>query len=203
MSVEDNSFTLLRRYQEGEGGALDRLLERYIPRIFRIVRTRLGPQLRSKVEVEDVVQAVMVRAVQGIDTFEFREDAALIQWMSRIAHNEIVQQARRFQADKRDARRETSLDEASPSTAPLRATLPSDSTGPLGKLQARESAAILDECLATLNEKHREVILARDYAGGSWELVARELSAPSVDAAKQLHRRARARLTDAVARRLD
>ena len=80
--------------------------------------------------------------------------------------------------------------------------LASESVGPASKLVAQESAEIVDSCLRSLPSSYREVILVRDYAGGSWALVADEICAPSVGAAKQLHQRALARLTSEVERSL-
>jgi DNA-directed RNA polymerase specialized sigma24 family protein len=48
--------------------------------------------------------------------------------------------------------------------------------------------------LAQLSERHRELILLRDYAGSSWEAIADELGLPSPDAARMLHARALVKL---------
>ena len=199
---EPRSISLFRRYRAGDQAALEDLLNRYLPRVFRIVRASLSGELKSKLEADDVVQVVMMRAVESLDSFEFREDAALVKWMARIARNEIIHQARMLQSVKRDPRREMSLDLSVTSRAPLRDSLPTDSVGPLERVEADEAARVLDDCICELSERHREVILARDYAGGSWTFVTEEVGAPSVDAAKQLHRRARAQLTEIVKRRL-
>ena len=58
----------------------------------------------------------------------------------------------------------------------------------------REREEILDECIAKLEAKHRDVILHRDYAGGSWEWVAEERGNTSSEAARKLYARARIEL---------
>ena len=115
---EPRSISLFRRYRAGDEAALEDLLNRYLPRVFRIVRASLSGELKSKLEADDVVQVVMLRAVESLDSFEFREDAALVKWMARIARNEIIHQARKLQAVKRDPRREMSLDLSVTSRAP-------------------------------------------------------------------------------------
>ena len=67
------------------------------------------------------------------------------------------------------------------------------------KAEVRE---ILDDSMAELPENYREVILLRDYAGASWDYVARERGT-SVPAAEQLYRRAWIRLRRIARPRLD
>ena len=60
----EDSFELIRRAQNGEEPAYDRLFERYYERVHAIVRKRLGPALRGDVESLDIVQDAMVDAVR-------------------------------------------------------------------------------------------------------------------------------------------
>ena len=53
-----------------------------------------------------------------------------------------------------------------------------------------EEEAILDACLHELSPDHLEVIVLRDFAGGSWEWIAKELHRSSEGAARELHHRA-------------
>lgn len=198
------SVSLLRRFQGGESRALNELLDRYRPRIERIALARLGPKLRTKVDVQDVVQEVLVRAIDGLDDFELREDAALIDWLARLVQNEVIRLARHFGADKRDLERENPMHGQRPAgdDSTLSPDLILDSCGPRTKAEQRELETIIDDCLSLMDEAQREIILLRDYAHASWEFVAEQLKTSSVGAAQQLHRRAWAKLVAAVERRL-
>jgi len=196
------SLVLLERYQGGDEAALNKLMTRYYPRVERIVRARMGGFLRSRMEVEDVLQQVFVRAMRDMGGLELREDAALIHWLARLVENELANLARDQKAIKRDARREHALEQLA--NTGMQSTLAFDLSNGDPRLASqvanRELEEILDECIAKLEPKHRDVILHRDYAGGSWEWVAEELESASPDAARKLYARARielAKLVDA------
>ena len=61
------SVELVRRAQAGERPALERLFERYYDRVRRIVRARLGPELRLRVESVDILQETFTAAVGSFD----------------------------------------------------------------------------------------------------------------------------------------
>ncbi|MBJ76522.1 MAG: hypothetical protein CMJ98_05830 [Planctomycetes bacterium] len=198
------SVALLQRYQGGDEAALNELLERYYPRVLRIVNARLGPKLREKVDVEDIAQGTLMRATQALGNFEVREDASLIHFMAKLAQNEILHNAEHFGAQKRDVFREEGLEKhgATGSDSVFERPFVSDSTSPGSRAERREMAELVDECLSELNEDQREVILLRDYAGGSWKFVAESLERPSPEAAMQLYQRARITLAAIVQRRI-
>ncbi|MDP6764070.1 MAG: sigma-70 family RNA polymerase sigma factor, partial [Planctomycetota bacterium] len=148
-------------------------------------------------------QEALIRASQNLATFEKREDATLIDWLAKIVENEVLRQAEHFAAQKRDPRREEALDRptAGETGLDLADALGDETAGPVTRVSRAELAEIVDECLTELPEDHREVILLRDYAGGSWSFVAERLDRPSADAAMQLYRRARIALAERVRRR--
>ena len=202
-SLAPESVSLLRRYQGGDRNALNELLTRYRPRLERIVFVRLGPSLRAKVEVDDVLQGVLIQAMDGLGTFEVREDADMIHWMAKLVENEIIRLARYFGAEMRNMKREASIESCQPGGAHsgVGLELATESASPGSRAAQREMEGIMDECLSELPENYREVILMRDFADGSWEFVAEQVGSPSADAAKHLYQRAWAKLAVAVERR--
>ncbi|HJP01193.1 MAG TPA: RNA polymerase sigma factor [Planctomycetota bacterium] len=200
---ETHSVALLQAYQDGDEEALNRLLARVYPRVERIVQARLGPALRAKVDAQDVTQESLIRALQGLKSFELREDASLIDWLSKIVEHEVLHQVEHFAAQKRDAHREERLERyrTDGQDFEFARELVDESAGPGTKVSRKEMAQIVDECLSEVRIEHREVILLRDYAGGSWSFVAERLERPSADAAMQLYRRARVELASKVQRR--
>ena len=95
MSAEDErtgpdptaTIALVAAYQEGSSGALESLLERYYPRVRRIVRARMGKLLLRSVEVEDIVQQVFMRVVRDLDRFSAdhtRVSSAGSTWSARL-----------------------------------------------------------------------------------------------------------------------
>jgi len=169
----------------------------------RIVFVRLGPSLRAKVEVDDVLQGVLIQAMDGLGTFELREDADMIHWLAKLVENEIIRLARYFGAEMRNMNREASMESCQLGAAHSGPSLElaAETKGPGSRAAQREMEVIMDECLAELPENYREVILMRDFADGSWEFVAEQIGSPTADAAKHLYQRAWAKLAVAVERR--
>lgn len=191
-----SSLVLLARYRAGEHQALEKLLRRCYPRVERIVRVRLGPALKERDGIADVVQDVFVRIVEGLEKFEARTDSRWIDWVARLAQHEIADHARRAGAKKRGgalAERVRAVAE-SEDGSPTPADLPADSTAVPSRAARRELTELVDRCLSELSEPHREVILLRDYAGEAWAAIAEQMGRPSPEACQELHRRARREL---------
>jgi len=186
------SLDLVRRAQNGELPALDRLFERYYPRVRKIVRLRLAGSLGPHLDADDVLHEALVRAIRGFDHFEVRDNASLTDWLARIVENCIRELARAGRTLKRDRAREQALEHvrASISSGSLcfepaaEAPLPDEDAG------AREESERLEAALAELPEHYREAIIARHYVGASWEQAAEMLGRPSPDAARMLYGKA-------------
>ena len=187
------SLELVLRAQQGDEAALNRLCERYYDRVRRIVRLRLGARLRESIDSGDILQETFLAAVRSLDSFEMREEASLINWLSRLAERQIIAAADYHGAKKRDTRRNVSLSgpvhEARSATISI-AIPDGRDTRPLDVLAGREEQKIVEKCLEDLPEEYRELILLRNYAGASWESVAEETGRPSAAAARMMHARA-------------
>jgi RNA polymerase sigma-70 factor (subfamily 1) len=197
------SVVLVQRAQRGDERALNRLCERYYERVRRIVRLRLGQNLRSLVDSGDILQETFAQAVQLIDGFEMRDDASLIHWLSRLAERQIIAAADRHTARKRDRAREVPLvrrPQESTDCLPELA-LPVDTNVPSEGLSKAEQVEIVEECIRELSEEHRELVILHNYAGASWETVAIQTNRPSADAARMMHARALIELGRLVRRR--
>jgi RNA polymerase sigma factor (sigma-70 family) len=194
------SVLLLEAYQAGDESALGKLMTRYSARIERIVRVRMGVFLRSRMEAEDVMQQVFLRAIRDIGQFEPREDASLINWLARLAENELANLAREQKAQRRDARRELALARLVKSglDSSLAFDLSSGDPRVDSQVANKQMEEVLDECIGELKEDYREVILLRNHAGGSWSWICDQLDGASPDAARKLHARAMIELTDKV-----
>lgn len=186
------SLELVARAQGGDAAARERLFARYYPRVFRVVRARMGARLRALEAPEDIVQNTFLAALGALERFEPREDAALIDWFARLVENQLHDAARHHAALKRDAARAVSMD------APADGSIEPAAPGPtaLEHLSQAEQARLLDECIAELEGDFREAIVLRDHAAASWALVAERLNRPTEAAARELYRRAQVRLME-------
>jgi RNA polymerase sigma-70 factor (subfamily 1) len=197
------SVVLVRRAQEGDRSALNRLFERYYERVRRIVRLRLGKHLRTTCDSGDLLQETFIAAVKSFEEFEVRDEASLINWLSKIAEHRVRAAADRMNAQMRDPRREVAMEQvrAAISSGEIRLEPPASLPLPIDALADEEEMQRIEACLGDLKEEYREVILLRYYAGASWETAAALMGRPSAAACRMLHARALAELTTRVQKR--
>ena len=77
------------RYQEGDEGAFDRLVERYSPRVYALLTRFLGPAQNR----EDLLQEVFLRVIRA--RADYRPDARFSTWLYRITFNLCVNESER------------------------------------------------------------------------------------------------------------
>ncbi len=153
--MDSDDHELFEAARAGDHGAIDRLIERYQPRLHAFIRLRLGDQVRAREASMDVVQSVCRELLAAAPGFEFRGEERFRDWLFTAALNKIRDKARFHGRDKRDVAREEGGDDASLVRAASFLTPSVDAIG-------RETAEALAAALAELSEEHREVItLAR------------------------------------------
>jgi len=131
--VLDKTRELVLLAKDGDETALGQLYRAHAERIRRIVRLRMGPELRSKLESMDLVQDVLMSALRDLSGFTYSGEGDFLRWLTGIAENQIRGNLDRLHAAKRDIRREVSLErrqrgtESSPksSRGPMVTTTPS------------------------------------------------------------------------------
>jgi RNA polymerase sigma-70 factor (ECF subfamily) len=179
--------TLLREAREGSSDALDDLFRDIAPPLLALIRIRLGPLLRRRVESQDVLQATLLKAYSRLDQFEGSGTNSLMAWLAKIAQNEIRDLADYHGRVRRDFRAEVPIED-------YVARLEADVRSLIRKLESDEQQLKLERVLESLKPDHREVILLRKYEELSFEEIARRLGR-SPDACRMLLARAMAALT--------
>lgn len=180
--------SLVERHRAGDPEALNSLVERYYPRVRRIVGVRLRSRLLALTSVDDVVQDVFVRVLQGLERYETRDDARWIDWVARVAEREICGQARAQRTQKRDGPLVDLVRSAVGSSATW--SIAAETAGLASKVANVELEGLVDQTLSELLEAQREVILLREYAGLDWRSIAELMNRPTPEACQELHRRA-------------
>lgn len=121
---------LLQRVRTGDAAAAEELVRTYEPELRRAIRVRLtDARLRRLVDSIDICQSVLagffVRTAAGQYDIETPEE--LLRLLVTMARNRVIDWTRRSKADRRDTRRNVSLqnddgqniDVASPSAGPV------------------------------------------------------------------------------------
>lgn len=189
------SVMLLNRARGGDAHALNELMSRYQGRLLRVVRVQLSARLRRFVESMDIVQETFRAALPKVDAVDVDNHADLLNWLSRIAVNQIHAQYDHHFAQKRQRGREVELenDDIGAMHGP---TLSGQS--PDDHAFHREVRDILDAAVSALPEDARKIVLMRDYFGASWDNIAAAMGKSGTHAARQVHHRAWIKVRQAV-----
>jgi len=176
---ELNDAALVNRAQQGDGAAFWLIMKRHNRRLYRVAHGVLG----DDAEAEDVVEEAYVRAFAHLS--DFRAEARLSTWLTRIALNEALvrRQRRSFVA----ARTTEALND------------PSDSSGMLTPASARvadpeaavalaEIRRLVEQAVGGLPEAFRMVFVMRDIEEMSIEETALHLGLRPETVKTRLHR---------------
>jgi RNA polymerase sigma-70 factor (ECF subfamily) len=180
---------LLRRAREGSREALGLLLGGCGERLLALIRLRLGPSLRERIESRDVLQATLLKALLHIDGFRGARRESLMAWLARIAQNEIRDMAAFHGRQRRQADKTVALD----GTQELD-RLAADVRSETSRIAQDERSAQLLAALEALSPEHREVILLRQLEELPFAEIAGRMGR-SPDACRMLLARAMAALT--------
>ena len=99
--MADGPIELLTRARAGETEALGELCALYRNYLRMIVRTGLGPRLRERLELSDVVQEALVEVVRQFPQFTGQNEAALVGWLRRLVGQKLADLGRYHSRSKR------------------------------------------------------------------------------------------------------
>jgi RNA polymerase sigma-70 factor, ECF subfamily len=148
------SLRLLARIHRGDASALDRLLERYLPRLHAWAHGRLPRWVRTGADTPDLIQDVLLRSARRLPDVELRCRASLAAYFRTAVRNRIRDEHRRSARHPLRSRTRTS-----------NARETSDS--PLDRLIGASDFAKYRAALAALDADDRELIVAHvelDYS---------------------------------------
>ena len=158
--MDNEDATLLAAWRHGDAEALGRLVEKYQRPLFAFLnRFAARPG-----EADEWFQETWVRAIQHMNYFRQNN---LLGWLFRIAHNLIIDQARRRKPD-------CSLDAPLPeSGAPLAERLPAATPSPAAEAAGRDLGRQIAAAATQLPVEQREVFWLRMEAGLTFKEIAR------------------------------
>ncbi len=185
---------LVGRIARHDQAALEILMRRYNGKLFRVARAILN----DDAEAEDALQDAYLDAYRHID--EFRGEAKLKTWLTRIVINQALMRLRKHKRDRVvvpfEDGRATEPDPAEADVADERSESP-----PAATLRA-EIRRALERRIDELPTAFRTVFVMREVEDMTVEETAECLSIPSATVRTRLFR-ARALLREALARDMD
>ena len=158
---------LLVDARQGDGEAVNRLLDRHRDSLRRMVRLRLDQKIQRRVDVSDVVQDVLVEANRRLSDYLRNPTMAFHLWLRQIAKDRIIDAHRRHRGSaKRSVDREqgfvapAGLDR---STLDLVAQLCDPELAPAAAATQQEMARRVEQAISQLDEPDCEMIVMRHY----------------------------------------
>ncbi|MEM9657977.1 MAG: sigma-70 family RNA polymerase sigma factor [Planctomycetota bacterium] len=179
---------LLKLAQRGDQAALHDLLERFRPQLKMMVRMRLNPRLKARVDDSDVVQDAFLYVSKRLPDYIADPQSPFLLWLRQITSRKLIDVHRKHLGANTDAGREVSLNRArfpQASSICIAEHLADGQTSPSGIVLREETRAALDKALTAMDETDREVISMRHYEGLSNIEVAHELGIESAAASKR------------------
>jgi RNA polymerase sigma-70 factor (ECF subfamily) len=191
---DEQPEALLEHARSGDPAALGRLLELYRNYLRLQARTLIGRALQVRLDRSDLVQETFLEAARDFAAFAGTSEAELIAWLRQILIRNLADQVRHSQADKRDVRRQESLEVLlEQSRQAAEQALAQAGSSPSVQAGRREQAVLLADALEALPSDYREVILLRHVEHLKFEEIAGRLDR-SPGAVRMLWTRALERL---------
>jgi len=185
--MERTDQELLDQARAGDRGALERLLSRHQPRVYRF-----GLKMcRDPEDAKDVLQETLLAVARGVK--DFRGASSVSTWLYTIARSFCIKKRRR---SKFAPEAVESLDAREPGEEVRRLADPARPADE--SLAGRQVEVALERAIGALDEMYREVLVLRDVEGLSAPEVA-EVMGLSVEAVKSRLHRARVSVREAVA----
>jgi RNA polymerase sigma-70 factor (ECF subfamily) len=183
---EPEEARLLEAARAGDAAALDTLLTRYQPRIYRF-----GMKMcRRPEDAADVLQDTLLAMARGLR--DFRGASSVSTWLYTIARSYCIKKRRRskFAPERELSLEAEARDEVGGLADPRRR--------PDETLEARRLEEALARSIASLDPKYRDVLVLRDVEGLPASEVAQVMGL-TIEAVKSRLHRARASVRERVA----
>jgi RNA polymerase sigma-70 factor (ECF subfamily) len=196
-NIDQKTQELVILAKGGDGSALEQLCRVYGERVRRIIRLRMGSEIRPRLDSMDLVQDALVSAMGGLKDFTYKNEGDFLRWLARITQNQLRDNLDKIYTNKRDIRKEVRLEDYGPTTdgsfvgnlGPIAATTPSVI------MSKKEDLDKLEKAIDQLKPDYKEVIVLAKIEGLSYKEIADKLG-KTIDSVAHLLSRAMLSLTE-------
>ena len=168
ISIDD--ATLVRKCQDGDLEATERLIVRYQDRIYNVILKIVG----NKDDAAELTQETFVKVIEKVTSFKAK--SSFYTWLFRVAVNTALNFCRkRFKVSHQSLDVVVGGDNGD--AAKKLSDYLADETeyDPVQIAQTKETGDIVSAALSKLDDNHRVVIVLRDIEGMSYAEVAKAL----------------------------
>jgi RNA polymerase sigma-70 factor (ECF subfamily) len=174
--AEPDTDLLLQRAQQGDRAARGQLLERFQPRLRRMIALRLDRRLAARIDPSDVLQESLADAVEKLSDYLRDCPVPFYAWLRQLAWKRLIDLHRRHvKAQRRSVTREEAaeLPLSHESALELVNRLIDRGNSPSSQLRRDVTRRRVRAALERLNERDREVLVLRHLE----QLSTREIAA--------------------------
>ncbi len=187
----DDDQSILHGIAAGDRSAFERLMRVHNRRLYRLARATL----RDDAEAEDALQDAYLRAFRSIA--QFRGDAALSTWLSKLVINECLSRMRR------NSRRQNVIPMVSTGSQSEFLSICADDSEPLDTALARRQVrSLLERKIDELPDSYRTVFVMRAVEEMTVDETAESLGIPE-ETVRSRHFRAKSLLRESLAQDFD
>jgi RNA polymerase sigma factor (sigma-70 family) len=173
---------LLRDAKQGDAAALDALMARYLPRLYRWAHGRLPMHARSLFDTGDLVHETLLKALQMLDQIEVRGPGDFHAYVRKAIHNRVLDQVR--WAGRRAG------------SEPISEDLADREASPLEKLIGADLLERYEKACSRLESDDQLFLHLRIELEFSYEEIAAMMNRPTADAARMGVQRALRKLAE-------
>lgn len=165
------------------------IVGRYEGYLRMLATTQMRRAYQAKIDASDIVQQGMLQAVQGLGGFRGRSESEFRGWLRQILAHHLCHLDRDWHRDKRDIRREQSVEQKlAESSLRLEGLLVGEGPTPSHRAEIGEHVLRLADAIGRLPESQREAIRLHYLEGLKLSEVSRQLDKSTGAVAGLLHR---------------
>jgi len=153
-----------------------------------LAEVEIDSRLRKKIDPSDIVQETLLKAVRSIDGLRGESDAEVAAWLRTILARKLANAIRDEGRDRRDYRREESLDVALERSSDRLGGLFSSESTASQKFERNQVLIRISEALGSLPEDQRKAITCRHLEDMSLDEMASSMGRTPAAAAGLLRR---------------
>lgn len=184
----DEDYQLVCLCRKGDTDAFQSLVEKYQKRMLNIAYRIIGDYETAC----EVVQDAFLSAYKALG--KFRGEASFSTWLYRIVIN-VSKNHMKQMIIRRQRERPLPANPGEMGESRLSRDLPAPEPSPAERLERKEVQAKLQQCINSLDEEYREVLVLRDIQGFSYDEIGDILKITAGTVKSRLFR-ARAALKD-------
>lgn len=141
-------------------------IEKYRSYLGLLARSYISPQLQRKIDASDLVQQTIIETYADADKYRDLDDQEQLALLRRILKNNLLDEIRKLNRQKRDIKRERAIESAiDQSFGRADGWLAASQTSPSGVIMRQEQLVQLTTALEQLPEDQQQAIVLRHLQG--------------------------------------